>query len=91
MVSVNLPLNLIAQPAPQDLPLDWQKMGENILLRRYGDRFISDKSFLALRVPSVVLPAEFNYLINPHHPNFEALEFGVAEPFGFDERLRPEE
>jgi RES domain-containing protein len=38
-------------------------------------------------VPSVVIPEEFNYLINPRHPDFNALKIGPAEPFSFDMRL----
>ena len=42
---------------------------------------------LALRVPSVVVPQEWNYLINPAHPAFARLEIGKAQPLAFDPRL----
>jgi RES domain-containing protein len=41
-----------------------------------------------LQVPSAVIRAEFNYLINPLHPRFEELVIGSPEPFRFDSRLR---
>ncbi len=89
MASAQVPLSLIARPAPDDLPRDWLLLGEQPLLKRYGDQFLEGQSFLAFQVPSVVLPAEYNYLINPLHPAFSSLTFGKLEDFGFDTRLRP--
>jgi RES domain-containing protein len=40
-----------------------------------------------LEVPSIVVNGEFNYLLNPEHPDFERLEIGSALPFSFDPRL----
>jgi RES domain-containing protein len=41
-------------------------------------------SSLVLIVPSVVIPQETNFLINPGHPDFELMEFGPVAPFEFD-------
>lgn len=40
-----------------------------------------------LKVPSVIVPGEFNYLLNPQHPDFKLLEVSKPEPFSFDPRL----
>jgi RES domain-containing protein len=40
-----------------------------------------------LEVPSAVLPMEMNYLINPRHPDADAIEVARTEEFRFDERL----
>jgi RES domain-containing protein len=34
-----------------------------------------------------VVPSEYNYLLNPLHPQFAKLEFGAPLPFEFDSRL----
>jgi RES domain-containing protein len=41
-----------------------------------------------LGVPSVVIPAERNYILNPTHPQFGEIEFSASEPFLFDPRLK---
>jgi RES domain-containing protein len=41
-----------------------------------------------LIVPSAVIPAESNYLLNPRHPEFTRIRAGRVEPFGFDPRMR---
>jgi RES domain-containing protein len=40
-----------------------------------------------LELPSVIIPGEPNYLLNPAHPNFKKISIGKPEPFSFDQRL----
>jgi len=39
------------------------------------------------KVPSAVIPREWNYLINPNHPRFEELVWSDPRAFVFDPRL----
>jgi hypothetical protein len=41
-----------------------------------------------LAVPSAVVPQELNYLINPLHREFRAIQLPAEEPLQFDPRLR---
>jgi RES domain-containing protein len=38
-------------------------------------------------VPSVIIPREMNYLINPAHPQFDELIWREPQPFRFDSRF----
>jgi len=40
-----------------------------------------------LRVPSLVVDGEFNYVLNPRHADFTRLEIGEPLEFSFDPRL----
>lgn len=42
---------------------------------------------VVLAVPSVLVPTETNYLINPNHPDFPKISIGNPEDFQFDPRL----
>jgi RES domain-containing protein len=55
--------------------------------RSLGNRWATDQRSLGLLVPSVVIPIEFNLLLNPLHPAFAGLAWGVPETFNFDSRL----
>jgi RES domain-containing protein len=55
--------------------------------RRYGHRWATDQRSLAILVPSVIIPVEFNLLLNPLHPEFEGLVWSSLHPFAFDTRL----
>ena len=54
---------------------------------RTGDEWIQLRSSLALFVPSAVLPAERNILVNPAHAEFSNIRVGQPEPHAFDQRL----
>jgi RES domain-containing protein len=40
-----------------------------------------------LQIPSVLVPEEHNFLLNPEHGDFARLRFGKPQPFRFDPRL----
>jgi RES domain-containing protein len=57
--------------------------------RTIGDDWISSRSSVALRVPSVALPRSFNYLLNPNHPSFyDGVQLEAHGPFAFDARVK---
>ena len=70
------------------LPADWRTPGGSHATRQVGDEFAASNRALALAVPSVVVPDEFNYLINPRHLAFsQVLIESRVLPFSFDARL----
>jgi RES domain-containing protein len=70
-----------------DLPADWREVPPPRSTRAIGDRFVAGGRALALRVPSVVVPSESNYVLNPAHPAFASLVIGAPVAFPFDPRL----
>lgn len=70
-----------------DLPDGWDGRPYGPASQQVGDDWVQSEESLVLRVPSVVVPAEYNYLINPGHPEFEELEIGEPRPLDRDPRL----
>lgn len=68
-------------------PAGWNALPWSHVARALGDRWIERGRSLALRVPSVVVPAEYNVLINPAHPRFADVAVRRPEPLAFDRRL----
>jgi RES domain-containing protein len=71
------------------LPQDWQARPVSPAARQLGDAWLREGTSLALSIPSVIVPLERNYILNPAHPGFARLV--IAEPivFSFDARLGP--
>jgi RES domain-containing protein len=69
------------------LPPDWRNIPAPAILANMGDRWFRSGATAILAVPSVVIPQEFNYLINPSHPDFVKLTVKLAQPFELDPRL----
>lgn len=69
------------------LPADWRSDPAPIALRAIGDEWIRRARSAILQVPSVIVPQEFNYLLNPVHTTFSSIQIGLSAPFEFDPRL----
>ncbi len=72
---------------PTHLPRDWRTHPGPADLRRIGDQWLESCSSLALRVPTAIAPAGWNYLLNPAHPDFSSLDIGNPVDFKIDSRL----
>ncbi len=91
-------LVLIAADVPQrlkvsaldhaSLPSRWRRYPPPEALADLGSEWVRDCKTAVLRIPSAVVPQEFNYLLNPAHPDFRKIAIGRAEAFSFDPRLR---
>jgi RES domain-containing protein len=70
-----------------DLPKDWRSYPAPPELAVLGDRWRRTARTAVLSIPSVVIPHERNFVLNPAHEDFARLEAGRAEPFSFDPRM----
>jgi len=93
MIQATLPKNLkIERITPEQLPADWRSLAAREQLQAIGTEWARRGSSAVLAVPSAVISAETNYLLNPLHPSFAKIETGEALDFITDFRLfRPKE
>ncbi|MGH9840126.1 MAG: RES family NAD+ phosphorylase [Blastocatellia bacterium] len=77
----------IARLDPSVLPRNWQAIPSPGELREIGARWLRERKAPVLAVPSVVVPFEWNYLLNPEHPAFKTIRIGTPQAFRFDPRL----
>jgi hypothetical protein len=63
------------------------ELAEPAACRARGERFLEAGRAGALRVPSVILPEESNYLINASHPDAAGIRLVSERSFSFDQRL----
>lgn len=91
LLFIDVPDEQIQDADIKQLPKNWADEDAPPELAAYGDAWCFTTSSIALRVPSALCPVEYNYLLNPEHPDF----FGITQkalplPFRFDSRLRPD-
>ncbi|HEV8485072.1 MAG TPA: RES family NAD+ phosphorylase [Blastocatellia bacterium] len=84
---VGIDHSLIAQVDPSQLPRTWRADPSPARARAIGDDWIDAGTSAVLRVPSVLVPPENNFLLNPRHKDFPRLLIGKPMPFRFDSRL----
>ena len=69
------------------LPVDWRAASAPKSTQALGEQWWRARTSPVLRVPSVIIPSEENYLLHPSHPDFRQITIGAAEPFSLDGRL----
>jgi RES domain-containing protein len=69
------------------MPADWTEEPPSTSTKVLGDRWVQESRSAVLKVPSVIIRAEPNYLLNPVHRDFRKLRIGKPVPFAFHPRL----
>ena len=72
---------------PADLPRNWSAADSPSQLREIGQRWLDAGAAAVLKVPSAVVVEEWNYVLNPQHPDFKKLIFQKPKRFQLDRRL----
>ena len=77
----------IREVLPGDLPQSWRRYPPPPALPKLGNAWLDAGQSAVLRVPSVLIPTEFNYLINPQHADAGKITVVAKLKFNFDPRL----
>ncbi len=86
-VRVDFDESMVSAIGPRELPANWREYPPPPETKAIGDLWVAQGNSLVLKAPSVIVPAEFNYILNPAHPAFADLTIGDPMPFPFDPRL----
>ena len=85
LMKIEVPEVLAGNMTRISVKKQWQK---DIGYSRFiGDSFLTAKKSLLLKVPSAIIPEEYNVIINPLHPDIKKIKIATASPFQFDSRL----
>lgn len=87
LVEIEAPDDDLEIPDLSRLPSNWNDVSPPGELKAIGDDFFARRKHLILRLPSAIVPEEFNFLVNPVHPAINGVRILRSEPFSFDERL----
>ena len=66
---------------------NWQQFNNFSYCQSMANKWLTKSTAVILRVPSVIIKKEYNYLINPQHQDFKLIKLINAEDFDFDERF----
>ena len=89
---VAIPLDISADIAIEPvevkmLPANWRTFPPPPALAVIGEQWFHASRTAVLSVPSVVIPHERNFVLNPIHREFPQFSIGQSEPFSFDPRM----
>lgn len=88
LVKIEIPDETEIQTATQTFLVEgWNSFPFATETVNFGTSFLRGKAHLALRVPSVIIPDEFNVILNPLHPDIHNCKIISTVPFRFDKRI----
>ncbi len=99
--AASLPLNryLVRVEIPDDIwdaglrmtaataPVGWDAIPAGKTSLDAGEAWVASRGSAVLLVPSIVVPEEFNVLINPDHPDAAQISFAKQRRWLYDARL----
>jgi len=65
----------------------WDGFPHTSISKSIGDKFLVQAKYLVMKAPSAIVQDEFNFLLNPLHPEFKKIKLKKVEEFRFDSRL----
>jgi RES domain-containing protein len=69
------------------LPKDWGSRPASPSTKAIGDLWVMQNRSVVFKVPSVVVPDEYNYLLNPAHPDWRKIQIQKPIAYQFDPRM----
>lgn len=90
LVEINIPPSLWKNReivTPADLAPTWLAEPPGSTTLQLGDAWLGSMSSPLLMVPSVIVPEEYNVLINPAHPAAKKATSRVVRQYVYDPRL----
>jgi RES domain-containing protein len=70
-----------------ELPPGWRDEPPSDATKEFGSKWVARAETAVLRVPSVIVPRENNFVLNPDHGDFTRLRISDAELFHFGPRM----
>jgi len=87
-MEVSIPVAVSAQHIPASLlPKNWHNNPPGLQTQQFGTQWLASNASALLKVPSVISPAEHNWLFNPNHADAGLITVSQPRPFYFDQRL----
>jgi RES domain-containing protein len=71
----------------EKLPANWRVSPPPMEIKEIGDRWVQERRSAVLALPSVISPADTNFLLNPEHRDFKRIRIAPPIDFEFDSRL----
>lgn len=85
MVEIEIPESVnIFELQESELPLGWNSLPSQPVSQFIGDQFVEENKYAVIKVPSVVVKGESNFILNLGHQDFLKMKIIKTDPFPFD-------
>ncbi|MFT3950186.1 MAG: RES family NAD+ phosphorylase [Agriterribacter sp.] len=72
----------------KDLPGNWKAAPASSSTKDLGTKLLRSANSPIIKIPSAIIPQEFNFILNPQHPGSENFKILDVEDFVYDVRIK---
>lgn len=88
IVIIEIPDDSIKVIPESQLPGNWKYSPAPFETKDFGTNLFKNEQFSVFKIPSTVIPEEFNYLLNPRHPGSNQFKLLEVKDFIYDIRIK---
>jgi len=88
ITSIEIPDDSWTEPKRAMLPADWMHVPSPSSTKDFGTKLLKMAEAPVLRLPSAVIPLEYNFILNPLHPESRNFKIVAVEEFVYDVRIK---
>lgn len=87
-VTIEIPDKSILELSAADLPRNWKNIPAPSSTKQFGTNLLNAAKSPILKIPSTVIPEEFNYILNPKHVDSKKFKILEIKDFIYDVRIK---
>ena len=88
ITTLEVPEHSILELTVKELPGDWSAAPAPTSTKEFGTELLQKAEWLVLKMPSAVIPAEYNFIINPAHVDSGRMAIVDVRDFVYDIRIK---
>jgi len=88
IATIEIPDNAILELKTEDLPGNWMQAPTPSSTKDFGTNLLKKAAVPIIKIPSTVIPQEFNYLLNPLHPDSKYFKIVSIDDIVYDVRIK---
>ena len=88
MTTIDAGRAVIQELSAADLPGDWRVSPAPASVKDLGSKLLKKMEAAIIKVPSIIIPEEFNYILNPSHPDAKQFRIVGVKVFVYDIRIK---
>lgn len=86
--TVEIPEESMVELVLHELPGNWRAAPAPASAKDFGTRLLKKAEFAVIKIPSAVVPDEYNFLLNPFHKGSAGFSIVAVEDFVYDVRIK---
>ena len=88
ITTIEIPDKEIQILSVSDLPGNWQESPAPTLTKDLGTKLLTINNSLTIKIPSAIIPGEYNFLLNPLHQGSKNFKILDVTDFIYDVRIK---